>query len=151
MEKIIYYKINRIKEPVFSLKDKGKDYKVSESGCEVTMNVSLKILKETEEINIILDILFLENVSKEILLTFQLEVLFGIKDFNEAFDTTSPNTILIPNGFLMEALQLCIGASRGMIALKTLNTYLESIYLPVYNVADLVARLKESQIPVVNG
>jgi hypothetical protein len=146
----LQYRIKKIGAPVYDLKPMPAGYTVPSNECEVTLNLGFVLKTQEEEFILTADVHFFEKAERKELLNFQQQMVFALVNFKQAFKVDETNIVHLPDAFVAETISITLGVIRGMIALKNFGSYLENIYLPIYNIAELLANLKV-QPQVING
>ncbi len=143
MSKIIKYRIDRITKLGYEIAEKD-GFQIPGEDCEVNLQLGSKFAIPESEIGLILRITYTDKRDKQKLLTFSMEVIFKVDNYIETLDVVE-NKVTIPDNFLADMLSVAIGAARGMLVELNNGTYLERTYVPVFNVGDILAGIKQSQ------
>lgn len=143
MEKTVQYKINKISQVEYWINPKS-DLVITDHGCDVTMNLSLTLLRETQEVNLTVSVQYYEKTTGEELSRFAAEFFFHVLDYDAAFNFQS-GKMNIPDGFLLDANAIAVGSVRGMLVLLNKGSFLENVYLPIFNPLELLNSFKAQQ------
>jgi hypothetical protein len=144
MNKIIKYRIKRISRLVYNL-EKKENFKILGEDCEINTHLALKFVIPESEIGLVLNITYTDKRDRQKLLYFSVEVIFHVDNYNESFNVNGTN-VSIPDNFFGDMISVSLGAARGMLVELNHGTYLEMTYLPIFNTADILAGIKQSQI-----
>lgn len=77
------------------------------------------------------------------LLHYSMEASFDVDHLDE-ISVEADGTVLLPRELLVMAMGVGIGALRGMIAVKTADTFLAHYPLPLFDLRSLVSNMVES-------
>lgn len=143
MSKIIKYRIDRITKLGYEI-EKKDHFQIPGEDCEINLRLASKFVVPESEIGLMLFITYTDKRDKQKLLTFSMEVIFKVDNYTETFNVVE-NKVTIPDNFLADMLSVSIGAARGMLVELNHGTYLERTYVPVFNIADILAGIKEAQ------
>ena len=149
MEKVVRYRIAKIGLPEYSLNEKP-NYSITGDDCEVTMNLGIATLREEQQLRIDLRARYIDKRTQEELSDFKVDFYFSILDFENTFSYMN-DRVNIPDGLLLDAMSITIGTARGMLVIRNEETYLSEIYLPIYNVLDLLSLIKAQQSPIAGS
>jgi hypothetical protein len=141
--KSVTYRISDIFFTDFKLANKSSDYSIRGEDCEVNMGLAFKFTPEQELISCILEILFKDKRDSEELMSISFNTVFRINDFNVTFELDDLNKRMnIPDAFFLDILSISIGACRGSLVALLRNTFLQKIFLPIYNLKTLLDDIK---------
>jgi len=141
MEKVLQYKLTNITSLEYKIVDKETGFFIPDDVCEVNSSLTLNFMDQTEEVIFLYTVKYVDKRSMEDLMHFQAKIVFRVIDFNNAFSKHN-NIVNVPDVLLHSLIPIVIGAVRGMLALKNKGTYLQEIYLPIFNTADIVEGIK---------
>ena len=143
MSKLVRYKIDEIVEVKFERTDKENNFSLPGDECEVTLTLGIQIMPESSQIGFHFDITYFDKRDREKLLFYKAQSKFGIWDFPNTFEIKPDNSYDLPTDFLTQALSISIGAIRGMLIKLNEGTYLDKIYLPIFNPLDFINNLRQ--------
>lgn len=113
-------------------------------GSDVDVELSTKLNRDVKRSTIHLRLgahytTFRSQIRRR-LLDYVIDAEFEIKDVRGVIEA-SPTEMVITPALMRLMLSISIGALRGMIALRTQNTFLRHFPLPVYDMEELISTI----------
>lgn len=113
------------------------------SGGEVNVELSARFVRtEPDQLTIELEARYtsVRNLLRRELLAFTSATTFAIHGLDAVSDF-SDNELLIPEHLAASLMGIALGGLRGMIALRTADTFLANFPLPIVNLRSLVSNM----------
>ncbi|MCM1111035.1 MAG: hypothetical protein NC336_07505 [Clostridium sp.] len=113
------------------------------SGGEVHVGLDLKLQRRSRDIvalTVAAHYTTVRSLVRRPLLDLAVESLFTVDGLSEVADFSGGEAVL-PAGLLSAMLSVAIGGLRGMIALRTADTFLANYPLPIYDLRTLLPHL----------
>ncbi len=115
----------------------------------VEFRIGLRFSNEEKSVIILCEVTFFDKSGINPGLIFKVAHYFEIKEYDKLITKENNSTnIKLPDEFLLEAINLSIGSTRGMLIVKNSGTSLESLILPNFDHAKLLEGIKKN-IPIV--
>jgi hypothetical protein len=147
----IQFRIDKIEETKYSIVSKSKGYVIPGDDCAVNLTTAIAFFPPDSITKMILDISYVDKRTNEELMTITSENSFFVLDFDKVFKAPASEQLLIPDGFLLNVIQISLGSARGMLVIRNKGTYLSDIILPVFDSLEILQRLKEAMGNVVQN
>jgi hypothetical protein len=138
------YKIETIKLISFELVEIRPESLIKVEDILIDVSTGMQWLKEKKNIGILVTVKYRNSTNNEILLTAISENNFLIKNYDEVIEHREDGSIMTPDPLLQAMFSVSIGTIRGMIVLKTENTYLANVLLPPVNPKIMIDAMKKN-------
>ena len=143
-------RLNKVKIDEFNFKepddsfinDFNEEFLKIGLGLKITHNIDDEIIGI--HLNIIYDYIN-EDDHKIKLIEFKGLFEYKINDLKNIISDNSNGGINIPNVILETIIGLSISSSRGIIIAKTAGSFLNKLYLPLFNPSDIVKNLLKNE------
>lgn len=113
-------------------------------GSDVDVEISTRVNRDPRRGTILLRLgahyTTLRGMIRRRLLDYVIDAEYEINDVRGVIESSTTEFVFTPE-LMRLMLSISIGAMRGMIALRTQNTFLQHYPLPVYNLDELIAHI----------
>lgn len=116
--------------------------KYSGTSVEVELKTGVSVAPEHERLTMTVAAVYTTSraLVERKLMEYTIEAVYEIEDLGHIVEA-SDDSVMIPPDLLSLLLSLSIGALRGMIALRTANTFLANYPLPIYRIDTLISNM----------
>lgn len=138
----VRYKVDSIvQEGPILIAEKHKDFKITRS--EVKFNTTMRLKVDDNRIFIQMTIKYLSKADDEQLLLLTTQNVFLVVNFQEAIKTEE-NQVELPDNLLIDIIGVSINTARGIIMVRTENTFLKDILLGTMDPKLLLQSMKNA-------
>jgi hypothetical protein len=143
--KIVEYRIIKILHPEYLLTEKEEDYTITPEDCEINLKMGLRVDNKAETVIANIEIEFIDKRDQQLLMLFKTSSHFKVINFTEALAVKENVSVVnLPDNFVLDVIQLSLGATRGMLVIKNAGTYLAHIILPAFQAIQLLEAMRNS-------
>ncbi|MCW3789423.1 hypothetical protein [Plebeiibacterium sediminum] len=137
--------IQEVKETAFSLKPFPEELHEVQFGKNLSFGMAFQfgIVKEKEIFKFQTNIKYLITNIEEPLIEFSNEITFHVLGLSSVIKETEDGTAEIKDDFIATIAGVCIGTSRGMLAVNTKGTEWSKYPLPILNPQQVVKEMNK--------
>jgi hypothetical protein len=140
----IHYRVYKMSRLSYSIAEKPDGFKIDRDNCQFMLTLGLTRPSDFDGFILVCDIEGVDKDTHESLLEFRTASWFEVQKAKEVIKLEEDNTFSIPDGLLLDAISVAVGATRGMLVLSNAGTYLNDAVLPIFDSFKLLKALKDA-------